>query len=190
MKLRVTFEEQSTSFNIDNTNVNKKFNASVGEVKYIHDGQNGATFTPEVSEDGVLSWTNDRELPNPDPVNIMGKDGKDGYTPVKGVDYFDGVNGQNGKDGYTPRKGVDYFDGQNGKDGYTPIKGVDYFDGVNGKDGYTPIKGVDYFDGKDGLIGKDGADGYTPVRGTDYWTEADKAEIKSYVDEAILGGEW
>lgn len=35
-----------------------------------------------------------------------------------------------------------------------------------------------------------GADGYTPVRGTDYWTEADKAEIKAYVDEAILGGSW
>lgn len=35
-----------------------------------------------------------------------------------------------------------------------------------------------------------GANGKTPVRGTDYWTEADKAEIKSYVDEAILGGAW
>jgi hypothetical protein len=33
-------------------------------------------------------------------------------------------------------------------------------------------------------------DGYSPVRGTDYWTEEDKAEIKSYVDEAILGGAW
>lgn len=32
--------------------------------------------------------------------------------------------------------------------------------------------------------------GYTPVRGTDYWTDADKAEIKTYVNEAILGGEW
>lgn len=37
----------------------------------------------------------------------------------------------NGKDGYTPVKGIDYFDG---KDGYTPVKGVDYFDGVDGKD--------------------------------------------------------
>ena len=36
----------------------------------------------------------------------------------------------------------------------------------------------------------DGKDGYNPVRGKDYWTEEDKAEIKSYVDEAILGGEW
>lgn len=34
------------------------------------------------------------------------------------------------------------------------------------------------------------SDGYIPVRGTDYWTEADKAEIKSYVDNAILGGSW
>ena len=35
-----------------------------------------------------------------------------------------------------------------------------------------------------------GDPGYTPVKGTDYWTEDDKAEIKSYVDEAILNGEW
>lgn len=46
--------------------------------------------------------------------------GADGYTPIKGVDYFDGTNGQDGRDG---------------ADGYTPVKGVDYFDGVNGEDG-------------------------------------------------------
>lgn len=86
-------------------------------------------------------------------------DGKDGYTPIKGVDYFDGepgMPGEPGQPGYTPIKGVDYFDGapgapgkdgEDGNDGYTPVKGVDYFDG---NDGYTPIKGVDYFDGKDG----------------------------------------
>lgn len=33
-------------------------------------------------------------------------------------------------------------------------------------------------------------DGYTPQRGTDYWTDEDIAEIKRYVDEAILGGAW
>jgi hypothetical protein len=38
-----------------------------------------------------------------------------------------------GQDGYTPRKGVDYFDGQ---DGYTPQKGVDYFDGQDGKSAF------------------------------------------------------
>lgn len=35
-------------------------------------GKNGVTFTPSVSEAGVLSWTNDGGLPNPDPVNIKG----------------------------------------------------------------------------------------------------------------------
>ena len=55
------------------------------------------------------------------------------------------------------------------------------------------MKGVDYFDGqpgKDGANGKDGQDGKTPVRGADYWTASDIAEIKSYVDNAILGGVW
>lgn len=46
------------------------------------------------------------------------------------------------------------------------------------------------FDGAPGEKGDAGKDGYTPVKGVDYWTEDDKAEIKSYVDEAILGGAW
>lgn len=37
------------------------------------------------------------------------------------------TNGKNGKDGYTPVKGVDYFDGKDGENGYTPIKGTDYY---------------------------------------------------------------
>lgn len=40
------------------------------------------------------------------------------------------------------------------------------------------------------LVLPKGSDGYTPVRGEDYWTEEDKAEIKSYVEDAILGGAW
>ena len=60
-------------------------------------GDGGATFIPSVSADGVISWTNDKGLPNPKPVNIKGvkgdkgdkgEDGADGYTPVKGKDYF------------------------------------------------------------------------------------------------------
>ena len=29
-----------------------------------------------------------------------------------------------------------------------------------------------------------------PQKGIDYWNDEDKAEIKAYVDEAILGGVW
>ena len=35
-------------------------------------GKNGTTFTPAVSQDGVLSWTNDGGLANPDEVSIKG----------------------------------------------------------------------------------------------------------------------
>lgn len=54
----------------------------------------------------------------------------------------------------------------------------------------TQAKDSGEFDGKDGTNGTNGKDGKTPVRGTDYWTASDIAEIKSYVDDAILGGAW
>jgi hypothetical protein len=38
-------------------------------------GEKGTTFTPSVSEDGTLSWTNDGGKPNPDPVVIKGDKG-------------------------------------------------------------------------------------------------------------------
>ena len=46
--------------------------------------------------------------------------GDQGNKPVAGIDYPIPKNGK------TPKKGVDYFDG------YTPIKNKDYFDGQNG----------------------------------------------------------
>ena len=39
------------------------------------DGENGATFTPSVNINGELSWTNDKNLPNPNPINIKGEKG-------------------------------------------------------------------------------------------------------------------
>ncbi len=55
-------------------------------------GQNGYTFTPSVSPDGIIGG-----LVNPEPVNIKGPAGANGQqgpagtngkTPVKGTDYF------------------------------------------------------------------------------------------------------
>lgn len=157
----------------------------------IAKGTNG--FSPVVEfferEDGVT-------------IAITDEDGteyatlKHGHTPVKGVDYFDGVDG---KDGHTPVKGVDYFDG---KDGYTPVKGVDYFDGENGV-GIKSIKqttttteesGVNVItitmeDGTTSTVsirnGYKGENGKTPQKGVDYWTSADVAEIKGYIDAQL-----
>ena len=54
-------------------------------------GSDGATFTPAVSSDGMISWTNDKGLDNPDPVNIMGPKGEKGDP---------GEPGQDGKSAY------------------------------------------------------------------------------------------
>ena len=43
-------------------------------------GDTGTTFTPSVSADGVISWTNDGGKANPDSVNIKGPKGDKGET--------------------------------------------------------------------------------------------------------------
>lgn len=52
------------------------------------------------------------------------------------------------------------------------------------------LKGDKGDKGDTGSTGGTGPADYTPVRGTDYWTAADIAEIKGYVDSAILNGSW
>lgn len=66
-------------------------------------------------KDGLVVYSHYIQIPQ---NGADGQNGKDGYTPVKGVDYFDGKDGQRGADGYTPVKGVDYFDGKDA-DSYT-----------------------------------------------------------------------
>ena len=41
-------------------------------------GETGATFTPAVSPEGEISWTNDKGLPDPEPANIRGQKGDTG----------------------------------------------------------------------------------------------------------------
>ena len=69
-------------------------------------GQNGATFTPSVSPEGEISWTNDKSLPNPPPVNIRGPIGPQGEPGKQGPK---GAPGADGPPGKTPVKGVDYW---------------------------------------------------------------------------------
>ena len=63
------------------------------------DGENGATFTPSVSEDGVLSWTNDKSLSNPASVNIKGPKGDTGPAGANGQDGARGPEGPQGPAG-------------------------------------------------------------------------------------------
>ena len=146
-------------------------------------GGGGGTSTiawkPTVDAQGNISWTRTSSETAPETQNIKGEAGSDGS---------DGVDGVDGKSAYE----IAVEQGFAGTE-IEWLASLHGADGIDGVDGYTPVKGVDYFDGqngRDGTDGENGQDGYTPVRGTDYWTAADIAEIKGYVDEAILGGAW
>lgn len=80
--------------------------------------------------------------------------------------------------------------GDKGADGITPHIGENGNWYLGDTDTGKPSRGEKGEKGDKGDKGDKGAGGYTPVKGTDYWTAADIAEIKSYVDNAILGGEW
>lgn len=87
-------------------------------------GENGATFTPSVDQDGNLSWTNDKNLENPKPVNIKGPQGPAGQQGPKGEK---GDTGQQGPKGEPGEQGAQGEPGKPGADGHTPVKGTDYF---------------------------------------------------------------
>lgn len=121
-----------------------------------------------------------------------GTDGQDGVSPVVSVSTITGghritITDKNGTKTVDVMDGTDGSDGSDGRDGTSCThrwSGTTLY--VTSASGTTSAN----LKGQDGTNGKDGSNGYTPVRGTDYWTPTDIAEIKSYVDNAILGGEW
>lgn len=142
---------------------------SLGGTKIIgQEGENGATFYPEVSEDGIISWTNDKGLDNPKSVNIKGKDGADGKN---GVDGKDGIDGANGKSAYelacesgfegSLSEWLDSLvgkDGADGEDGYSPNISVYKIPNGN-RVTITDKDNVEHIDILNGADGQNGADG-------------------------------
>ena len=107
-------------------------------------GADGTTFTPSVSVDGVLSWTNDGGLENPAPVDIRGPAGKDGEQGPKGDTGDTGPQGEQGPQG--PRGEI----GPRGPQGEQGIQGPAGPKGDTGEQGET---------GPQGPKGDTGADG-------------------------------
>lgn len=209
MKLDLSFEQNQQNINVPFSESGGQFNTNFGETSVIQDGQNGATFYPDVSADGTISWTNDRGLPNPNPVNIKGEKGDKGDKGERGLQGVQGVQGERGAEGAKGDKGDK---GDRGEQGIQGLKGETGEQGEKGTDGTSATHrwsgttlyitsasgtssanlkgekgdpGTNGKDGTNGTNGKDGVDGYTPVKGKDYFTETDKAEIVSSVIEAL-----
>lgn len=79
----------------------------------------GVTFTPSVSDDGVISWTNDGNLANPEKKSIKGQKGDTGVS-FAGIEYTPSTasggnnifrvkysNGTTGTENYNIRNGID-----------------------------------------------------------------------------------
>ena len=84
-----------------------------GSVRYVQGpAGEGGYYLPKV-EDGILSWIpSSANLPAAESANVMGpagKDGRDGRDGADGAKGDRGEPGAAGKDGYTPIKGVDYW---------------------------------------------------------------------------------
>lgn len=105
----------------------------------------------------------------------QGIPGKDGKTPVKGVDYFTDAEITEIKDEIAEKVQVG-AKGEDGKSAYQLAVEAGY-EGSEA-DWLASLKGTDGRDGIDGINGTNGKDGKTPVKGVDYFTTAEINEIE------------
>lgn len=105
----------------------------------------------------------------------QGIPGKDGKTPVKGVDYFTDAEIAEIKDEIAEKVQV----GAKGEDGKSAYQ-LAVEAGYEGSEAewLASLKGTDGRNGIDGINGTNGKDGKTPVKGVDYFTTAEINEIE------------
>lgn len=112
-------------------------------------GKDGVTFTPSMSDDGDLSWTNDGGKANPQTVNLKGPKGDTGARGPAGTD---GAKGDTGPEGPRGPQGEQGPQGKTGPQGET---------GPQGPQGEQGPQGVQGVAGPTGPAGADGAKGDT-----------------------------
>lgn len=142
------------------------------------DGALGVTFTPSMSEDGTLTWTNDGGKENPLPINLKGPAGAKGTAGEKGDQGPEGPKGDKGDKGDQGQPGIQGPKGEKGDKGEQGSKGVP------GPQGLPGLPGPE---GPQGERGRDGAPGEKGDKGDSYEiTEADYEEIASVVEEKYV----
>ena len=95
-------------------------------------GKDGVTFTPSMSDDGDLSWTNDGGKANPQTVNLKGPKGDTGARGPAGTD---GAKGDTGPEGPRGPQGEQGPQGKTGPQGETGPQGLTGPQGPAGADG-------------------------------------------------------
>lgn len=104
-------------------------------------GADGVTFTPAVSAEGVISWTNDGWKTNPQPVNIKGPQGEKGDTGATGATGPTGQTGPAGAPGISPSITITDITGGH-RVTITDADGQHSFDVMDGEDGHGAVQDV------------------------------------------------
>lgn len=167
-------------------------------------------FYPNVSATGVLSWSNNSGLPNPEPVNISGPVGPQGPTGQRGPQGLQGPQGSQGPQGERGPQGEVGPTGPQGEQGPMGPQGPQGEQGPTGPTGpqgqSATITGatatVDDTSGTPAVnvvvggtelarsfqFNLKGLKGKTPVKGVDYFTETERQEIINEITESIPSG--
>lgn len=156
-------------------------------------GDKGAVFIPAVSEDGIISWSNNGGYDNPQSISIKGPKGDKGPTGAQGIQGPKGEKGATGAQGAVGPQGPKGDKGATGAQGPQGIQGEKGEKGDKGDKGDKGERGPQGIQGPQGLQGKQGskgdkgdpglkgekgdpgADGYTPIKGVDYF-DGEKGE--------------
>ena len=125
----------------------------------------GVTFTPTVSADGVISWTNDGGLENPEPVSIKGPKGDPGPEGPAGEQGPAGPKGDPGEQGPAGPKGDKGEPGTPGAQGPEGPAGPKGDPGTPGEQGPAGPKGDPGEQGPAGPKGDPGEQGPAGPKG-------------------------
>lgn len=199
---------------------------SDGQTSYLHikySNDNGQTFTSNNGEDvgthiGMYVDFNPTDSTSVSAYTWNLIKGADGYTPIKNIDYFDGVDGQKGADGVSTYVHIRYSANANGSGMTTTPTSTTKYIGVYSGTSSTPPSYTSYnwtlIKGQDGIKGEAGSDGRTPYLHIKYsndngatftanngedvgsyigmyvdFTEADSSSVSSYTWNLVKGAD-
>lgn len=120
-------------------------------------GKDGVTFTPSMSDDGDLSWSNDGGKANPETVNLKGPKGDTGARGPAGAD---GAKGDTGPEGPRGPQGEQGPQGKTGPQGETGPQGLTGPQGPAGPVNIPSTTSLIKGNGSGGLV--------AATRGSDY----------------------
>ena len=157
-----TVYEEALSYYEVLAKITEKLNEVIDLANTLKDG---VTFIPSVDENGVISWSNNGGLPNPEPINITGPQGETGPQGPIGATGPQGPTGETGPQGPTGATGPQGPTGETGAQGPTGATGPQGPTGATGPQGPTGATGPQGPTGATGPQGPAGAG--VPTGGTE-----------------------